>query len=55
MTHIADLEARFIGLTESTDAFTVIADIVDGDFDNVEDNLTVLVNFYGSDAQKLLF
>ena len=54
-TVIADLEARFIGLTESTDAFTVIADIIDGDFDDVEDNLTILANFYGFDEQKLIF
>ena len=49
------MEARFVGLTESTDAFTVIADIIDGDFDDVEDNLTILANFYGFDVQKLIF
>ena len=49
------MKARFVGLTESTDAFTVIADIIDGDFDDVEDNLTILANFYGFDIQKLIF
>ena len=41
------MEARFVGLTESTDAFTVIADIIDGDFDDVEDTWF--------DAPKLIF
>ena len=54
-TGIADFESRFVGLTESTDAFTVIADIIDRAFDDVEDNLTILAKFYGFDEQKLIF
>ena len=53
---IEDLEARFSGLTESTDAFTVIADkfIVAGDYDEVETNLRLLADRYELDQAKVV-
>ena len=51
-TNIPSSNSTFLGIGQRFDVKFVLTSVVIND---VEDNLTVLANFYGFDAQKLIF